>query len=992
MDTLETPPGKNPLLSQNFKKRASILSVCVLTSAGLFTSPSMAFAAEIGYPVAPTANDFCGTADDTANLQAAAGVTWYQVVDGARVEVSAGVIPAGGLTADFVAVATSPEDTFPGGETELNYTLTYTDEACDILVNPNHPRFDDFAGTANDTVTIPATEGVIYFMNGIAVQAGVYGGAGEVVVEAVAEEGYQIDPAFQSVFTYTFDAQDLVAVSAIPPEFNDVSGTAEDTVTIPTTEGVQYFINSVAVTAGVYPGEGEVIVEAVATEGYTLEPSSDAIFVHSFDATVYATVVAPAPPTFIDESGTANDTVVIPETEGVTYLLNGGTAGAGTYPSTGAVTVEAVANEGFTLDPDSQSVFNYTFDAAVDAVIVSPLAPTIQENCGIENDGIIIEAQEGVDYYLVGVDADQLLTLGLNEGITGDVTVNAVAQEGYELAADAQVTWNFSIMDDECIVATPAAPEFVDESGTAEDLVVIPETEGVNYTLNGEAVVAGEYPGVGEVVVEATAANGYNISPDAQTTWDFVFDADVVVTPEEPVFTDVSGVENDTVTIPEVEGVSYLLNGEEVVAGEYPALGTVTVEAVAEEGFEFAPDATTEWTETFDVEVIVEPAAPVFVDASGTDNDTVTIPDAEGVQYLLNGEEVVAGEYPGVGDVNVTAVPEEGYAFDAEATTEWNFAFGDEIIVTPAAPVFTDRPGTADDIVTIPDAEGVDYLLNGEPAAPGEHAVTGNVTVEAVAEEGYALDPDATTTFNFAFSDAPDTRVTPRAPEFNDVAGTENDTVTIPDAEGVQYLLNGEEVAPGTYPGVGTVTVEAIPEEGVEFAADADTNWTFEFEGDVVVTPQRPTVDGNVLTIPDTQGVQYFLNGEAVGPGTYTLTGASVVTAEALPGYELAEGAAFTWEVEPEVAPIDETPVDETPVTTPVTPPAVTPILTPGVITPAANDGFVVADDFTTDDGFRNDNLADTGASPALFGLLGAGGLLTALGAGLTRFGRNKKA
>lgn len=543
MDTIVTPSGNNFFPSGKFRKRASILSVCVLTSAGVFLSPGIANAAEIAVPIPPTAIDNCGTANDLISIEAAGGVTWYQIVNGARVEVSPGLIPAGGLTADVVATPTDPADTFPGGETEINYNLTYTDNIC-------------------------------------------------------------------------------------------VTATA---------------------------------------------------------------------PTFADESGTVNDTVTIPVTEGIDYLLNGTTVTAGVYPAEGAVVVEAVAQPGYQLNTDTQSIFNFNFNAAA---IIAPVTPSVQDNCGITQDGIIIEAQEGVTYRAITADGTQDLVVGLNEGFTGDVQVEAVAQPGYEFAADAQVTWSFTLTDVACPIATPADPTFVDLSGTANDTVTIPEVEGVDYVLNGNVVAAGEYPGVGNVTVEAVAETGYTLDPNADNAWNFAFDADVIVNPQSPEFNDVAGTANDTVTIPAVEGVDYFVDGTLTAAGTYPGLGTVDVEARVQAGYEFAAGATTAWAYTFTnvgEVVIVTPAIPVV------DGNTVIIPDAVGIQYFIDGEPVEPGRYPITGETVITAEPLEGYQFAAGAETEW--VVEPEAVTppvtTPVVPIVTPVPVTAPVIDTFVPAPGV---------------------------------------------------------------------------------------------------------------------------------------------------------------------------------------------------------------------------------------------------------------------------------------------
>lgn len=71
--------------------------------------------------------------------------------------------------------------------------------------------------------------------------------------------------------------------------------------------------------------------------------------------------------------------------------------------------------------------------------------------------------------------------------------------------------------------------------------------------------------------------------------------------------------------------------------------------------------------------------------------------------------------------------------------------------------------------------------------------------------------------------------VTPAAVTFTDLAGPRRDTFTVPAVEGVEYVMDGEVVAAGTYPGSGTVTLTARALEGYQLAAEAETTWTHTF-------------------------------------------------------------------------------------------------------------------------------------------------------------------
>ena len=155
----------------------------------------------------------------------------------------------------------------------------------------------------------------------------------------------------------------------------------------------------------------------------------------------------------------------------------------------------------------------------------------------------------------------------------------------------------------------------------------------------------------------------------------------VAVTPQAVVFTDAAGTADDTFTIPAVEGVEYLVDGDVVAAGTYPGSGTVTVTARALDGFVIADGATTEWSFTFSTTggepepVAVRPAAVTFDERPGTANDTFTVPATQGVEYLVDGEVVAAGTYPGSGTVTVTARATDGYVLADGATARWSYTF-----------------------------------------------------------------------------------------------------------------------------------------------------------------------------------------------------------------------------------------------------------------------------------------------------------------------------
>ena len=61
---------------------------------------------------------------------------------------------------------------------------------------------------------------------------------------------------------------------------------------------------------------------------------------------------------------------------------------------------------------------------------------------------------------------------------------------------------------------------------------------------------------------------------------------------------------------------------------------------------------------------------------------------------------------------------------------------------------------------------------------------------------------------------------------FADLGGTARDTYTVPATDGVDYRINGEIMASGSYPGAGTVTATATAKAGYVLAPDVLSSWT----------------------------------------------------------------------------------------------------------------------------------------------------------------------
>ncbi|MEE6283269.1 DUF1349 domain-containing protein, partial [Georgenia sp. MJ170] len=270
------------------------------------------------------------------------------------------------------------------------------------------------------------------------------------------------------------------------------------------------------------------------------------------------------------------------------------------------------------------------------------------------------------------------------------------------------------------VSATPAEVTFDDQDGTADDTFTVPTTVGVQYYVGDQVIGAGTHAGEGTVTVTAQPRNGFAIADGATAEWSHAFSTEggepvlVEVTPAEVTFDDQDGTEDDSYTIPEVEGVEYVVDGDVVAADTYPG--------------------------------------------AGTEDDSYTIPEVEGVEYVVDGDVVAADTYPGAGTVTVTARALDGFVLAEGATAEWSHEFsadgGEPVLVevTPTEVTFDDQDGTEDDSYTIPEVEGVEYVVDGDAVAADTYPGTGTVTVTARALDGFVLAEGATAEWSHEFS------------------------------------------------------------------------------------------------------------------------------------------------------------------------------------------------------------------------------------------------
>ncbi|MGF3056831.1 InlB B-repeat-containing protein [Microbacterium sp. YY-01] len=506
------------------------------------------------------------------------------------------------------------------------------------------------------------------------------------------------------------------------------------------------------------------------------------------------------------------NTITIPVVEGITYVDDAGEELTGDIVLTEGqtLTVTATADEGYELAPGT-TVWEYTYESQV--IEVTAVEPDFEDNI------VSIPVVEGVTYV---DDAGEELTgdIVLTEGQT--LVVFATADEGYELAPGAtEWTYTYESTDPELIEVDAVEPGFED------NVVSIPEVEGVIYSDADGDILTGdiELTEGQTLTVNATADEGYELAPGA-TSWEYTYE------PADPEVIEVEAVEptrtDNTVTIPVVEGVTYVDGNGDVLTGDIELIEgqTLIVTATADEGYELAPGATS-WEYTY------EPADPEVIEVEAveptrTDN-TVTIPEVEGVLYVDGSTgEVLTGDVELVEGVTlvVNAIAEEGYEL-APGTTSWEYtheATDPELIEVTAV-----EPGFEDNIVTIPDVEGVIYTDADGVVLDGEvHLTEGtSITVIATADEGYVL-ADGATSWEYAY-ESTDPDPEPEVVEAEE-PGRNGNIITLPEIEGVYYVDGDGNVLTGTVELVEgeSITISAVAEEGYVLA-DGATSWTFEY-------------------------------------------------------------------------------------------------------------------------------------------------------------------
>jgi hypothetical protein len=341
-----------------------------------------------------------------------------------------------------------------------------------------------------------------------------------------------------------------------------------------------------------------------------------------------------------------------------------------------------------------------------------------------------------------------------------------------------------------------------------------------------------------------------------------------------------------TYTIPGVPGVEYRLysgadQGVVKAPGTYPATGYTAISASAKPGYRLS-NFVAYWDRTFDAAQVTA-QAPVFDKAARA----VTIPSSPGVQYLLNGVIVPAGTHPFHETAKVEARALSGYALTG--TSIWSLTVPLIAVSVTTAPVADKTAGT----YTIPSQVGVQFFIDNKPVPAGTYKSSADVAVSAQATTGYTL----TGTTQWVLHPGLET-VYASGPLFVDYSNL----FLIPDQAGVQYYLNGKDVAGGRYTGTGKVVVTAAAKPGYRLA-DGAASWSHDYTPPLVkVTASAPTFNRTTgkYTIPARTGVTYLVNGAVKVAGTYASRAKITVTAKSAAGYVLTGTASWSYNLAPQ--------------------------------------------------------------------------------------------
>ena len=435
----------------------------------------------------------------------------------------------------------------------------------------------------------------------------------------------------------------------------------------------------------------------------------------------------------IDIECTTDGSYTVPTVLGVTWSIADAPVTPGTYTVTDESTIvlRATAASGYVLydggtlasTRDFTLVFTAPEACEPDPIVVEPVAE--KSTCETGAASILLPPVEGVVWFVNGVETPGSLT-PIDVLTTGEYTVTVeidtdAAGGPFVFAEGAVTSWPFVFTDDDlCELGqetfTNASIGFIDPTcdlGQRLDptkLVVADDTlaelqsyeeftdgsyEVVFVTIDPSArFVEFETPEAGRAVSEGGTVltfTGQLLGPDRSSEC-----VTTVVLTDPVTYTD-SCLFGGSFTIYRIEGIAYTvfvndeapfviewIDGEETRTYDVEQGDSVRVEPSPEsDRYTISPDPAP-FERTFAVydddclpTLPLTEASVTFTPATCLDaTNWVVLPNTEGVQWWVDGEQTAAGKWAmPAGEVVVEATPLQGYGFPLEAETRWEYEF-----------------------------------------------------------------------------------------------------------------------------------------------------------------------------------------------------------------------------------------------------------------------------------------------------------------------------
>ncbi|HEY1085626.1 MAG TPA: hypothetical protein VGE34_02775 [Candidatus Saccharimonadales bacterium] len=330
---------------------------------------------------------------------------------------------------------------------------------------------------------------------------------------------------------------------------------------------------------------------------------------------------------------------------------------------------------------------------------VTPNVSIIDE-CGTADDSVTGVETEGISYEVTKSGMQYTVTA------TPDNGYELVEANGFTLKRNGTAVYTVILTDETCETPdTPATPEKVmniDVCGKRNDTYTIPNTEGVNYYVNGSLTPAGTYTAPKNnprsVTITAQAQDGYQLTEEYSETINFTNTKCAKVTICHRTNSVTNPYVKITVSVNAVDSIAGNNNGKDHYGEHQGPLAT------SEEVAQALKDQKIKWGDiippvsphheglnwTDEGQAMLEnncnyipveptpvtPEVPTAVNLCYDDNDYITIPETEGVIYKANGQVVSGSTWFDGSDIEITAEAAEGYTLE-NYTGPWTFTSAD---------------------------------------------------------------------------------------------------------------------------------------------------------------------------------------------------------------------------------------------------------------------------------------------------------------------------